>query len=389
MTVVESLTEQLRGWRRYLHQNPELSFAEFETADYIESELKAMGLAPVRLAKTGVYVDIEGLPGPHAVAIRADIDALPVEEETGLAFASARKGVMHACGHDGHAAIALGVAKRLLGAREEFAGRMRVFFQPAEELPPGGAREMIADGVLDGIDAVIGLHLWSFLPVGVAGLAIGPLTANSDFFDVEIQGRGGHGAVPQTAVDAVIVGSAIVQRLQAIVSRQVDPLEPIVITVGSFHAGSKHNIIADKAVLQGTVRTASEAVREFVEAEMIRVCRGVADSYGATAKFRYTRGYPAVVNHSHAVKIFEDVCRRRLGEAGVSWVRPTMVGEDFAYYLRERPGAFLLLGAGSQEANSEFPHHHPRFTVDESALEQGVDILTDTALALIRDPVGT
>lgn len=381
--------EQLATWRRHLHSHPELSFHEEETARYIEGELQAMGLLPRRIAKTGVAVDIPLGSAGRAVAVRADIDALPLTEQTGLPFSSRRAGVMHACGHDGHTAIALGVARRLASlaaarGRAPADGQVRMLFQPAEETPPGGALDMIRDGALEGIDAVIGLHLWSPLPVGKAMIAAGPVTANADLFEVDITGAGGHGALPHDTVDAVTVACDLVGRIQTIVSRRADPLEPVVVTVGALHAGTTHNIIAGSARLLGTARTISESARRTVRAELERLCAPGALLHGARAELRFMEGYPAVVNHEAETQLLADVCAGRLGASAVQTMRPLMVGEDFAYYLRERPGAFLFLGAGDRESGAAYPHHHPRFTIAEEALLPGVDILTETALRLLR-----
>ncbi len=382
----DSLARDLVTWRRHLHSHPELSFHEFETAAYIEQQLRDMGLSPRRVAQTGVYVDLPLQPGDAMVAVRADIDALPLAEATGLPYKSQNPGVMHACGHDGHTAIALGVVRRLLDVRasaRDARGTVRVFFQPAEEAPPGGAQNMIRDGVLEGVKAVVGLHLWSFLPVGVAGISYGALTANADVFEVDVAGRGGHGALPHKSVDALLVACELVQRFQTIVSRQMDPLEPAVVTVGSLHAGSSHNIIADTARLTGTVRTTSDGARRFIRDQIERSSQAICEMYGARADFSWTDGYPAVVNHEPVARVLEQVCREELGGEMVEHVRPTMVGEDFAYYLKDRPGAFLVLGVADADLQSDYPHHHPRFTIAERMLEPGVDILTETALRLL------
>lgn len=382
----DSLARDLVTWRRHLHSHPELSFHEFETAAYIEQQLRNMGLSPQRIAQTGVYVDIAQQPGNAMVAVRADIDALPLTEETDLPYKSRNPGVMHACGHDGHTAIALGTVRRLLDLQSsgpDAGGTVRVFFQPAEEVPPGGARNMIRDGVLEGVKAVIGLHLWSFLPVGVAGISYGPLTANADIFTVNVMGKGGHGALPHKSVDALLVACELVQRFQTIVSRQVDPLEPAVITVGSLHAGTSHNIIADTAQLTGTVRTTSDDARRAIRRQLEQSARAICEMYGARADFSWTDGYPAVVNHDTVARVLERVCQQELGEGMVQHVRPTMVGEDFAYYLQDRPGAFLVLGVADADLQSDYPHHHPRFTIAEQMLEPGVEILAKTARNLL------
>lgn len=377
--------EELISWRRHLHSHPELSFAEHETANFIAQQLANMDLVPVRIANTGVYADIVGSgPGPM-VAVRADIDALPLTEQTGLPYASQNAGVMHACGHDGHTAIALAVAKDLAASRADFTGTVRVLFQPAEEHPPGGAVAMIADGVLDGVQEIIGLHLWTPIATGTAAISPGPVTANSDFFEIHVQGRGGHGAMPQETIDAVMAATDICQALQKIVSRRVDPVDPVVITVGYLHAGTSHNIVADDAVLKGTVRTARDATRDFVEAEMARVCTAIGELSGATCTLRYTRGYPAVVNAPHASAVFADVCAQILGSDAVREMTQLMIGEDFAYYLQQRPGAFLFLGVGDEGKHTQFPHHHPRFAIDEDMLVKGAQILRLTALQLLHE----
>ncbi|MCY0868986.1 MAG: amidohydrolase [Firmicutes bacterium] len=377
--------EELIGWRRHLHLHPELSFAEHETANFIAQELANMGLAPVRIANTGVYADVVGRTPRPMVAVRADIDALPLTEQTGLPYASQNEGVMHACGHDGHTAIALAVAKELTSARALFDGTVRVLFQPAEEHPPGGAVAMIANGVLDGVEEIIGLHLWTPVATGIAAISPGPVTANSDFFEIHVQGRGGHGAMPHETVDAVMAATDICQALQKIVSRRVDPIDPVVITVGSLHAGTSHNIVADEAVLKGTVRTAHDFTRDFVEAEMERVCAAIGGLSGATCTLQYTRGYPAVVNAPHASAVFADVCAQVLGADAVQGMKQLMIGEDFSYYLQQRPGAFLFLGVGDEGKRTQFPHHHPRFAIDEDMLMKGAQILRLTALQLLDE----
>ncbi len=386
-----SLAHDLVAWRRHLHSHPEISFREFATADYIEQQLRDMGLTPKRIAQTGVYTDIPLRPnepvGPM-VAVRADIDALPISEETDLPYRSQNPGVMHACGHDGHTAIALGVARRLLDLRDAEShslanGTVRVFFQPAEELPPGGAQPMIRDGVLDGVQSVIGLHLWSFLPLGVAGISYGALTANADVFAVNVLGKGGHGALPHKSVDALFVACELVSRFQAVVSRQTDPLEPVVVTVGTLHAGTGYNIIADSAALTGTVRTTSDRARRLVHEQLAHAAQTVCETYGARAEFSWTNGYPAVVNHEPVARVLEQVCREKLGQNHVEHVRPTMVGEDFSYYLQSKPGAFLLLGIADKDLSTDYPHHHPRFALAERMMEPGVDILVETALRLL------
>lgn len=380
---VEQMREELVDWRRHLHRHPELSFQEEETARWVGAQLEAMGVEPRRPWATAVVADLDGgAPGP-TVAIRADMDGLPVTEATGLDFASERPGVMHACGHDGHTAILLGVARLLSGLRGRWPGRVRLLFQPAEEKIPGGALGLIEHGALEGVDRVIGLHLWSNLPVGQAGINPGVLMANADDFRLVIRGPGGHGSAPHQTVDPVWVAAQLVVALQGVVSRGVDPLQPAVLTVGTFHAGFNFNVIAPAAELTGTVRTFDEATREEVIRRMRALVEHTCAAAGAEYEFEYNRGYPALQNHPEEARVLAEAARRVLGAGNVDdRYPPNMGGEDFAYYLRERPGAFLLLGAGPRQGPAA-PHHSPSFTIDEEALPLGVRILAGAALDLL------
>lgn len=378
--------EELRSWRRHLHQHPELSFEEHETTAYIEGYLRSLGLEPVRKTETGLWADIQGAhPGP-TVAIRADIDALPIEEQTDLPFRSQKPGVMHACGHDGHTSILMGVAREFLARRQDLKGRIRLLFQPAEETPPGGAQLLIQAGALEGVDAVIGLHLIPAFPTGKASIVAGPMMAASDRFVLEVVGKGGHGASPHETVDALAIAAQMVTAAQQVVSRQVDPLEPAVVTFGTFHAGSNFNIIAQEARLTGTVRTFSEGTRQLIEGSLERIFQGMAQAYGAKVRLDYRRGYPALVNHPYVTDVFIEAVKEILGPEGYIPGRPVMGGEDFAYYLQQKPGAFLFLGCGNPAEGAIYPNHHPSFTIDEKALPLGVDVLVRTAEKLLAHP---
>ncbi|GGM76390.1 N-acyl-L-amino acid amidohydrolase [Thermogymnomonas acidicola] len=368
--------------RRYFHENPELSFREHRTAERIERELSSMGLRPVRVAGTGVYADIEGeLPG-RTVAIRADMDALPVHEDTGLPFSSRNEGVMHACGHDAHMAIALAVARSFAGDRH-FRGRVRVFFQPAEESPPGGAVEMIRAGLLDGVDFVLGLHVMSRFPRGTVAVYPGPMMANADQFSVLVRGKGGHGSAPHETVDAIVVASYLVQALQTIVSRNVDPQAAAVVTVGTVRGGDRYNIIAEKVEMTGTVRTLDTGVRDMVRRRMGEVVSGVCRSFGAECSLDYQEGYPVLVNNPDVVRTVEEVASLILGRENVLHPPPDLGGEDFAYYLQRVPGAFFFLGVGNSEKGIVAPQHSAHYDLDEDALAYGIEILRGTALRLM------
>jgi amidohydrolase len=368
--------------RRALHARPELSFQEVETTRLIEERLAEMGLAPYRLAPTGVLADIVGdAPGP-TIALRADIDALPIQEETGAPYASRTPGVMHACGHDGHTAMLLAAALRLVRERRVRRGSVRLVFQAAEETLPGGARTLVEQGAMAGVQRVFGIHLLSSLPCGWAEVSPGPMTANADDFEVVFHGRGGHAALPHETTDAVVMAAAFVQAAQTVVARSVDPMAPAVVTIGMLAAGQAPNVVAERAVLRGTARTLDEGTRDTVEARLGELARKIAEAHGGTASFTYRRGYPAVVNDAAAAELFRAAAADVLGADRVGPHRPSMVGEDFSYYQSVCPGAFLMLGSGGP--GKDFPHHHARFDIDERALELGVSLwvrLVERALA--------
>lgn len=380
----QELAEQVIAWRRYLHTHPELSFEEYETSRFIQQQLSEWGIPFTLPADTSVVGVIEGnRPGP-TVAVRADIDALPIQEQNAFDFASSRPGVMHACGHDGHAAILLGLAK-ILSESPDFPGRVKLLFQAAEEKPPGGAIHLVQAGVLDDVDHVIGLHLMADRPAGTAFISTGTNTANSDRFSCTITGKGGHGAMPHTTVDALLVSTQVVTALQTIVSRRVSPTRPAVLTIGSLQAGSAPNVIAHEATFAGTVRTFDAEVQEQVMAELDRVIAGVCLSAGATYALAYVKGYPSQFNHPHESAVLADAARAILGEGQVHSQEPQMGGEDFAYYTQVKPGAYLWLGAGNEAKGIIYPHHHPRFSVDDEALPVGLEVLRRATLALLGE----
>jgi len=374
----EGLRPALLRWRRHLHAHPELSGEEHETAAYIAAELQALGLQPRRPLPNAVVAECGAGAGP-LVALRADIDALPITEQTGLAFASRRPGAMHACGHDGHSAILLGVAG-LLSTRS-LPCRVRLIFQPAEEVPPGGAAPLIEAGVLQGVRAIAGLHLWSPLRSGLAAVVSGPAWAAADRFRAVVRGRASHGASPHTGVDALEAACRAVVGLQSIVSRRVDPLQPAVVTVGSLHAGQAFNIIAGEAVLEGTVRAFDEEVRLLVRRQVHAILEHAAAAAGAQAEVEYVDGYPPLVNHPAATDIVRAAAAAQLGPTAVADGPREMAADDFARYLQRVPGCYFCLGAGGR-AGGAAPHHHPRFDIDEDVLPVGVAILADAALRL-------
>ena len=383
--AARQLGPAMTEWRRHLHTHPELSFEEHETTAWLAKHLTDLGIPFTRPTPTGLVGVVEGnRPGP-TIAVRADIDALPILEETGLEFASTRDGVMHACGHDGHTAILLGLTHFLAGHRD-FPGRVKLLFQPAEEKPPGGAQQFVKAGVLDGVDACIGLHLMSETPTGQAGICVGPMMANSDNFVARIQGRGGHGASPHQTVDAVMVACHAVVNLQTIVARKLDPIRPAVISVGAIHAGTAANVIADVAEMKGTVRSFHTDVRQFLHDEIHRTLEATCALYGASFEVTYNWGYPALVNHPEITAVLRNAATAVLGEGAVFQQEMMMGGEDFAYYAQVVPSAFMMVGCRNSAAGAEWPHHHPKFTVDEAALPHGMEILGRALFELLGTP---
>jgi amidohydrolase len=305
------------------------------------------------------------------------MDALPVTEETDHGFRSEVPGVMHACGHDGHMAILMGAARILSAHRAMLQGDIVFLFQPSEEAHPGGASGMIADGALDGASRVFGLHLWQPLASGVVGIRPGPMMAQSDEFEVVVHGRGGHASQPHLTVDPVLVASHLVVAAQAVVSRNTDPVAAAVVTFTTVHGGRIFNIIPDTVTLTGTVRTFEPDVQRTVKARLARVCEHTGLAFGATAEFRYTDGYPALVNDPAMVEVTKRIAAREVGTDRVQTIAPLMGGEDFAYFLHRVPGAFIFFGMGD---GTSYPHHHPGFDIDEEALPKATLFLTRLAL---------
>ena len=371
--------------RRYFHMHPEIGGHEYETQKKIISELQAIGLKPQRAGGTGVVVDLKGNYAGKIVGIRADIDALPIDDEIDKPYQSVNAGLCHACGHDGHTAMLLGVAKTLVDLQGEFPGTVRLLFQPNEEQFPGGAVALIADGALEGVTAIIGTHLWQPLPVGSVGISYGRLMASPNRFSIAIHGQGGHGSMPHQTIDALATGLQIASTLRTIVSNHINALEPAVLSLGVFESGNAFNIIPDKATIQGTVRVFSPAVRDAIFKRIDSTCQGICLATGASYTLDSTYGFPPVVNNAEVAKVVAESGEVVLGSEGVIEVAPVMVGEDFSLYLEKIPGAFILLGAGNNEQATSYPHHHPKFDIDEGALDYGVAIMTLTALQLAKD----
>lgn len=384
--LLDVIRPKVIEWRRYLHQHPELSFQEKETSQFIFDTLNSFGgIELSRPTETSVVGTIKGSAPGKTLAIRADMDALPIDEKNEFDFKSVSPGVMHACGHDGHTAMLLGTAYVLSHLKDQLNGNIRLIFQHAEELFPGGAEELVQKGVMDDVDWVIGAHLWSPLEFGKIGIVYGPMMAAPDTFYITIKGKGGHAAIPQDTVDSIAIGAQVVTNLQHIVSRNNNPLEPLVLSVAKFVGGTTHNVIPGTVEMMGTVRSFNEQLQESVPALMERIIKGVTTAHGADYEFKYVKGYRPVINAESTTKIMEDIARNVYGEEAIDFTPPNMVGEDFSAYQQKAPGTFIFIGAGNLEKESTYPHHHERFTVDEDALEKGVTLFTHAAFKFLNE----
>jgi amidohydrolase len=366
---LEDYYEDMVTIRRYMHQHPELSFQEYNTAQYIKEFYEKLGVeVKGNIGGNGVVAKVYGNKPGKTVALRADFDALPINDEKDVPYRSLVPGVMHACGHDGHTATLLVLAKVLNELKADLEGNYVFIHQHAEEYAPGGAITMIEDGCLEGVDVIFGTHLWASEPTGTIQYRTGPIMAAADRFEIEIQGKGGHGAQPHKTKDAIVTASQLVVNLQQIVSRKVNPVESAVVTVGSFMSENAFNVIADKAKLIGTVRTFNDDVRQYIEEEMERIIQGTCHMSGSTYKFLYERGYPAVVNHAKETEFLVAAANEVPEVTTIEESEPQMGGEDFSYYLKEVPGTFFFTGAKPLGANPGYPHHHPKFDIDENAM---------------------
>ncbi len=374
--------------RRRIHQYPELAFEEYKTSKLVAQTLKSLNLkVEAGIAKTGVVGIIEGKAKGKAkvVALRADMDALPIQEQTNLPYASKVPGKMHACGHDSHTAMVLGSAMILNELKEQFSGIVKFIFQPSEEKNPGGASLMIKDGVLDNprVDLIFGLHVRPDAEPGKVFIKDGPLMASSDEIYIKIKGKGGHGARPHFATDPIVIASEIVLALQKITSRFFDPIEPRVLTIGSIHAGTATNIIPDEATISGTLRTMNEEWRKKAWKLIEKVARGIASTYGADCEVKISKGYPVLINDLEATKFAREKAIELLGKNKVFEARPVMGAEDFAYYLQKVPGCFIWLGAGSK--NSKHDIHSSKFTINEEAMKFGSSFLAYLAISALSN----
>ncbi|MFH1239345.1 MAG: M20 family metallopeptidase [bacterium] len=381
MTMDKSLQNKLSKIYRSLHQYPELGWQEYKTSRLIAQTLKNAGIkVKTGVGKTGV-VSLLDTPGNKCLALRADMDALPIKEATNLLYASKNKGVMHACGHDGNMTTVLGAAMLLVRQRDRLKGQVKFIFQPNEE-NANGALAMIKDGVLENppVTAIIGVHVSSAVPTGKIGIKYGQMMAAVDEFTITVLGEGGHGAYPHKGVDAIVVASQVIANLQTLVSRQIDPLAAVVISVGSIHGGNQFNILADKVVMNGTVRTLDEKLHKKIPQMMKRAIDGITKSMGAHYKLDYKIIGHSLVNDDKINDLIKKVAFAKLGQDNVVLMaKPSMGGEDFAAYLDKVPGAFIYLGTADKDKKQNYPWHHPKFRVNEKTIFLGAELLAGIA----------
>ncbi|MCC4313528.1 M20 family metallopeptidase [Carnobacterium maltaromaticum] len=370
---------EMIAFRRDLHQHPELQWEEFRTTQKVADALDLLDIPYRKTKPTGLIAELVGGKPGETVALRADMDALPVQElNQNLDYKSLEDGKMHACGHDAHTAMLLTAAKALKELQPEIHGTVRFIFQPSEENAKG-AKAMVQQGAVEGVDNVFGIHIWSQMPTGKASCVVGSSFASADIFTVDIKGQGGHGAMPHDCVDAAVVASAFVMNIQAIVARETDPLDPVVVTIGKMDVGTRFNVIAENARLEGTVRCFSVETRSRVQKAIERYAEHVAASYGATATVNYEYGTLPVVNGETDALFAQQVIREHLGEDVLMHERPTTGGEDFSYFTENTKGCFALVGCGNAEKDTQWAHHHGCFNVDEAAMKVGAELYAQYA----------
>lgn len=384
--IEENMESYLLDTYKYLHQNPELSTQEQETQVFIKKELDRLNISYKVMAQTGLCAEIHGAEPGKTILLRADIDALPIHEQTSLDYSSKKAGVMHACGHDAHMTVGLGVAALLKERTSEWKGTVKIMFQPSEEVHPGGAKPMIEEGILENpkVDAAICLHTNPFLAPGKFELKNGYMLANSDDVHITLIGKGGHAAAPQQGIDAVAMAGQFLTGVQNIVSRQTSPLDHAVITFGKINGGTKSNVICDQVEIAGTVRTIKKETQEKIQAQLEALVQSVASFWGGSYSFKFEKGYPAAWNDQRVTDIARSALKSSLGNESVVEIEyPYMSGDDFAYVAQSVPSVFMYWGTGSQDQDN-YPWHHPRYHVNLSALKYGVTAATQCLLNLLQ-----
>lgn len=383
--AIQAYSEELTELRRKFHREPEVSWEEVKTTQFVCEYLDGLGIPYRRAEPTGVIAEIEGGKPGKTVALRGDMDALHVEElNKELPYTSMENGKMHACGHDAHTAMLLIAAKALNEIKEELPGNVRLLFQPAEEVAEG-AKMMVEQGAMEGVDNVFGIHIWSQMPTHKVSCTPGPSFASADIFKVTFKGKGGHGAMPHDCIDTAIVASSFVMNVQNVVSRTIDAQHPAVLTIGKMVVGTRFNIIAENAVIEGTVRCFNPKTRDHIEKQLQHYAEHVAAIYGATAKVEYIRGSQAVINDEYSAKLVQKVAAEAFGEDALYNEKPTMGAEDFSFYLDKAPGSFALVGSGNPQKDTEWAHHHGKFNIDEDALATGAELYAQYAWAYLNE----
>ncbi|MGZ9587016.1 amidohydrolase [Paenibacillus marinisediminis] len=373
--------DEMVEWRRHLHMHPEVSYEEERTARFIAEKLEQFGIPVTRnVGGHGVVGVIRSTLGEGpTVALRADFDALAIQDEKTCEYRSTVPGVMHACGHDGHTAGLLGAARMLMNNRDKWRGEIRLLFQPAEEISPGGAQAMIREHALEGVQAVYGIHLWTPIQTGTIATRPGPIMASVDDFFLTIYGKGGHGGMPHVCTDAVIIGASLVQQFQTIVSRNVSPLDSAVVSIGTLQAGSTQNVIADRAIIKGTVRAFQPHVRTLLQERIEQMIKHTCAMYNAEYELEYRIGYPTLVNDELEAERMMKAATESFGSHAIEESEMIMPAEDFAYYAEKLPACFAFVGAGNDQ-QAKYPHHHPMFDIDEHAMLQAGQLLIATAM---------
>lgn len=385
---VKDITKKYKDYiiekRRYFHMNPEPSFNEYNTSKVVQEELKKLEIPFEIFAKTGIIATIKGKNPGKTVLLRADMDALEVCEKNNVSYKSQKEGLMHACGHDGHIAMLLGAAHVLNEIKNDISGEIKLFFQPAEEIAKGAKAVIEESKITDSIDAAFAIHLWQGIPVGKISLESGACMAAADLFSIKVKGKSGHGSMPHETIDAVVVASAIVMNLQHLVSRNTNPLDTLVVTVGKLTAGTRHNIIAGEALLEGTIRSFSDEVWKKVPEQIERVVKNTAAAYDAEAEIDLVRATPPLVNNQDISNILKISAEKLYGEEVVTKYEKTPGGEDFAYFTQVVPGALAFVGIRNDEKGINSPHHNETFDMDEEALEMGANLYAQFAIDFLN-----
>ena len=375
----EQFKEQIVSWRREVHANPEVAWTETKTGNMVAEELKNLGIEVTRIAEIGVVGLLKGEKKGKTVALRADMDALPITEATDVPYKSKNLGAMHACGHDGHVAMLLGAAKVLSQMKNQINGTVKFIFQPAEEIGLG-ALKLIEAGVMEDVDAIFGIHLWPDLPSGKVSLVPGPRMASADKLKITVKGKSGHGSMPHQGIDAILAASAIIMNLQSISSREIAPLEPAVVTIGKLAGGTGWNITCDEVTLEGTTRCFSHEVRKSFPLAIERIIKNTAASYRAQAELEYIPIAPPLINDALISQIAAASLQKLYGENMAGTIEKVMGGEDFAFLCEKTPGAMAFVGIGNKEKKTDYPLHNDKFNIDEDVLPIGAALHAQFAL---------